>query len=74
MTKYRHTKPNFDAPPVKPDPPKTCPVSGKRMYTSERAANSTAAHLMADKQTAPAHLRTYKCLYCGAYHLTSKEA
>ncbi len=53
MTKYRHTKPDFEAPPVKPNPPKTCPVSGKRMYTRERAANSTAAHLMADKDSAP---------------------
>jgi hypothetical protein len=48
MTKYRHTKPEFDTTRAKPNPPKTCPVSGKRMYTSERAANSTAAHLMAD--------------------------
>jgi hypothetical protein len=74
MTKYRHTKPEFDTSRVKPDPPKTCPVSGKRMYTSERAANSTAAHLMTSKDSAPAQLRTYKCLYCGAWHLTSKEA
>ena len=26
------------------------------------------------KESAPAQLRTYKCLYRGAWHLTSKEA
>jgi hypothetical protein len=49
-------------------------VSGKRMYANEREANATAAHRMADKEAGPAQLRTYKCLYCGAWHLTSKEA
>jgi len=56
------------------DQPKTCAVSGKRMYTSEREAKSTAAHRMSDKQSAPVLLRAYKCLYCGAWHLTSKKA
>ena len=44
------------------------------MYSSEREANATAAHRMTDEESAPAQLRTYKCLYCGAWHLTSKEA
>ena len=59
---------------VKRDRPQTCPVSGKRKYTDEREAKATAAHRMAEKETGPAQLRTYKCLYCGAWHLTSKEA
>jgi hypothetical protein len=54
------------------DQRRTCAVSGKRMYSTEREAKSTAAHRMSDKDYAPAQLRTYKCLYCGAWHLTSK--
>lgn len=54
------------------EPPQTCPTSGKRMYATEAEAKSTAAHQMS-KESAPAQLRTYKCLYCGAWHLTSKE-
>jgi hypothetical protein len=50
------------------------PVSGKRMYANEREAKATAAHRMAEKETGPAQLRTYRCLYCGTWHLTSKEA
>jgi hypothetical protein len=53
--------------------PKTCPVSGKRMYANEREAKATTAHRMAEKETGPAQLRTYKCLYCGTWHLTSKQ-
>jgi len=56
------------------EPPRICSVSGKRMYATEHEANSTAAHRMADKETGPAHLRAYLCLYCGAWHLTSKQA
>jgi len=52
--------------------PHTCATSGKRMYASEAEAKATAAHQMS-KETAPARLRTYQCLYCGAWHLTSKE-
>jgi hypothetical protein len=43
------------------------------MYANEREPNATAMHGMADKETRPAHLRTYKRQYCGAWHLTSKE-
>jgi len=58
---------------VKRDQPRTCAVSGKRMYANEREAKATAAHRMADKETSPVQLRTYKCLYCGTWHLSSKE-
>ena len=73
MTKYRHTSRNWEMDDAKPDPPKTCAVSGKRMYATQSEANSTAAHRMNDRDAVPAQLRTYKCLYCGAWHLTSKE-
>ncbi len=73
MTKYRHFDRNWESSEIKRDPPKTCPVSGKKMYASEREANATAKHRMGDKVSAPAKLRTYKCLYCDAWHLTSKE-
>jgi hypothetical protein len=53
--------------------PRMCSVSGKRMYASEHEAAATAAHRMADKESAAPQLRTYKCLYCGAWHLTSKK-
>lgn len=73
MTKYRHTKPPMEMEAVKRDQPRTCAVSGKRMYANEREAKATAAHRMADKETSPVQLRTYKCLYCGTWHLSSKE-
>ena len=73
MTKYRHFNKNWDASEVKRDPPQTCPVSGKQMHASERDASATAKHRMSDKGSPPADLRTYKCLHCGAWHLTSKE-
>jgi len=57
----------------KKDEPRNCPVSGKRMYASEAEAKSTAAHRMKDQTAGPVQLRTYKCMYCGAWHLTSKE-
>jgi hypothetical protein len=74
MTKYRHTKPLLETNAVKRDQPRTCSVSGKRMYANEREANATAAYRMSETETAPTQLRTYKCQYCGAWHLTSKEA
>jgi hypothetical protein len=72
----RHRKPNpsCEERPVQQVQPQICPVSGKRMYANEREAKATAAHRMTDKESAPAQLRTYKCLYCGAWHLTSKQA
>ena len=70
----RHRKPNisWDSGATERDQPQICPTSGKRMYASEAEAKATAAHQMS-KETAPAQLRTYRCLYCGAWHLTSKE-
>jgi hypothetical protein len=70
----RRTKISWETNDVKRDQPKTCPVSGKRIYTNERDAKATAAHRMSDNEAGPAQLRTYKCLYCGAWHLTSKQA
>jgi hypothetical protein len=69
----KHRKTNFsrEMDDAKGDQPKTCAVSGKRMYSNEREANAMAAHRMTDKESAPSQLRTYKCLYCGAWHLTS---
>ena len=43
------------------------------MYANEREAKATVAHRMSDKETGPAQVRTYKCLYGGAWHLTNKE-
>jgi hypothetical protein len=74
MTKYRHTSRNWEMDDAKPEQPKICAVSGKRMYATQGEANSTAAHRMGDRDAAPAQLRTYKCLYCGSWHLTSKGA
>ena len=73
MTKYRHTKPPLETNAVKRDQPRACSVTGKRMYATEREARATAAHRMADKEAGPAQLRTYKCQYCQAWHLTSEE-
>ena len=72
----KHHKPNssWEMDDARRDQPRICAVSGKRMYSNERDANATAAHRMTDKEYAPAQLRTYKCLYCGGWHLTSKEA
>jgi len=72
--KHRKTNCSWEMGDARRDPPKTCAVSGKRMYSNEREANATAANRMTDKESAPTHLRTYKCIYCGAWHLTSKEA
>jgi hypothetical protein len=52
------------------DPPQICPTAGKRMYVSEAEARATAAHQMSKSS---AQLRTYRCLYCDCWHLTSKE-
>jgi hypothetical protein len=70
----RKIKVSWETDEVKRNPPRTCSVSGKRMYANEREASATAAHRMADKETGPEQLRAYKCLYCWAWHLTSKDA
>jgi hypothetical protein len=46
-----------------------CPVSGKRMYATEREALATAAHQIASAN-APKDLRAYPCSWCDAWHLT----
>jgi hypothetical protein len=72
----KHRKPHIswgaDAP--EREPPKMCATAGKRMYASEAEAKSTARHQMSQKDFQGGQLRTYRCLYCGAWHLTSKEA
>jgi len=70
----KRRKPNTsrEAGAAEREPPRICSVSGKRMYANEGEAKATAAHQMS-KETAPAQLRTYNCLYCGTLHLTSKE-
>jgi hypothetical protein len=64
MTKYRHMDRPWEANDVKPEEPRICSVSGKRMYANEREAKATATYRMSDKETGPTQLRIYKCLYC----------
>ena len=64
----------WESPATEREPPEICPTTGKRKYASEAEANSTARHQMSQKQSAPLQLRTYRCLYCDAWHLTSKES
>ena len=71
--KHRKPKSLWGTDEVRRDQRRTCPVSGKRMYANDREAKTTAAHRTADKEASPTQLRTYKCLYYGAWHLTSKE-
>jgi hypothetical protein len=72
--KHRKPQGGWETGEVDREPPKTCPVSGKRMYANEQEAKATAAHRMADKEAGSAQLRTYKCIYCESWHLTSKQA
>jgi hypothetical protein len=74
MAAKHRRKVSWETDEVKQDQPRTCSVSGKRMYANEREANATAAHRMSVEETGRAQLRTYKCMYCGAWHLTSKDA
>ena len=55
------------------DPPEICATTGKRKYASEAEARATAQHQMSQKPSSSLQLRTYRCLYCDAWHLTSKE-
>jgi len=70
--KYRKPNISWETPSVERDPPQICPTTGKRMYASEAEAQATAAHQMS-KASTPTRLKTYRCLYCDAWHLTSKE-
>lgn len=70
----KHRKPHISwEPDPERDPPKICPTTGKRMYATEAEARATAAHQMS-QQAAPTQLRSYKCLYCDSWHLTSKDS
>ena len=55
------------------DPPEMCPTSGKRKYASEAEAKVTAQHQMSQKSSSALRLRTYRCIYCDSWHLTSKS-
>jgi hypothetical protein len=46
-----------------------CPVTGKRKYTTEGEALSTAAHQQS-LPNAPKELHAYLCTWCSAWHLT----
>jgi hypothetical protein len=70
--KYRKPMRRWHSGGEERDPPQICPTAGKRMYASEAEARATAAHQMS-KSSAPAQLRTYRCLYCDCWHLTSKN-
>jgi hypothetical protein len=50
----KHRKPNssWEMDDVKGNQPKTCAVSGKRMYSNEREAKATAAYRMTDTESA----------------------
>ena len=72
--KHRKTNSSWEMDDARRDHPRICAVSGKRMYSNEREANATAGYRMTDRESASVQLRTYKCLYCGAWHLTSKKA
>ena len=69
----RHRKPFIpqESDRAHSNPPQTCPTSGKRMYATDAEAQATAAHQMSEPGTP--RLRTYRCLYCDAWHLTSKS-
>jgi hypothetical protein len=70
----RKIKTTWEADHAGRDEHRVCSVTGKRVYANEREAKATANHRMADKETGPDQLRTYKSLYCGGWHLTSQEA
>jgi hypothetical protein len=70
--RYRKVNIPWETDNTKKDPPQTCSVSGKRMYANEREANSMAAHQMGSMESGQVQLRVYRCMYCEAWHLTSK--
>ena len=68
----RWDKGQWEMEEVKREPARMCATSGKRMYANEGEAKATAAHQMRGSEAGSVKLRTYKCIYCGAWHLTSK--
>jgi len=71
----KHRRPNisWEFGSTDREPSEMCATTGKRMYPTEAEAKATAKHQMSQKQPASLQLRTYRCLYCDAWHLTSKE-
>jgi hypothetical protein len=69
--RHRNFKTSWESDSGEHEKPQKCSVSGKRMYATEGEANATAAHRMSDKQEKPGQLRSYLCIYCMAWHLTS---
>jgi hypothetical protein len=71
----KHRKPysSWDSGAEAREQPEICPTTGKRKYASEAEAKATAKHQMSQKESEGVQLRTYRCLYCNAWHLTSKE-
>ena len=70
--KYRKPYNSWESDAAEGEPAEICSTSGKRMYASEADAKATAAHQMS--KSPAVQLRTYRCLYCEAWHLTSKGA
>jgi hypothetical protein len=74
--KYRKPHIPWESGAAEREPPEICPTTGKRKYASEAEAKATARHQMSQKsqkESASLQMRTYRCLYCNAWHLTSKE-
>jgi hypothetical protein len=71
----RYQKPHipYESRGAQTGPPEMCPTTGKRKYASEAEAQATARRQMSQKLSPSLQLRTYRCLYCNAWHLTSKE-
>jgi hypothetical protein len=73
----KHRKPDipWESGAAAREPAEICPTTGKRMYASEAEAKATAKHQMSQqKESSSLQLRAYRCLYCDAWHLTSKGA
>lgn len=72
--RYRKPHSSWDSGAEDRQPPEMCATTGKRKYASEAEAQATAHHQISQKQSPSLQLRTYRCLYCDAWHLTSKDA
>jgi hypothetical protein len=82
----KHRKPYVPwEPAAEREAPQMCATTGKRMYASEAEAQATGRHQMSQRvrvvltarrkqeESGSLQLRTYRCLYCDSWHLTSKE-
>ena len=72
----KHPKPyaQWNSDDSQPENHEICPTTGKRQYATATEAKATAQHQMSQKQSSSLQLRTYLCLYCNNWHLTSKGA